>query len=262
MSIEPLRFVVVVSIWTALALPALVSGLAGRDFFGRVGGQPKGPRLPAMWGWFLMELPAMVTLPAIYLTGARLAGDHPLQSGGWAAGDLLVAAWTAHYAHRTLLWPWLAQREGSPLPAVTCAAGFGFNVVNGLLFGWFLTRLADYPAGWFGDMRFVAGAAAMALGAAVNIWADYHLARLRHAAPGRAVLPASGPYRLVSCPNLMGEMLEWAGFALMCWSLPGLSFAIWTWANLIPRALWRHRWYHQQFENYPRNRRAVIPGLL
>ena len=59
-----------------------------------------------------------------------------------------------------------------------------------------------------------------------------------------------------------GEMLEWAGFALMSWSLPGLSFAIWTCANLIPRALWRHRWYHQQYGNYPRIRRAVIPGLL
>ncbi|MYE39127.1 MAG: hypothetical protein F4X27_02710 [Chloroflexi bacterium] len=33
-------------------------------------------------------------------------------------------------------------------------------------------------------------------------------------------------------------------------------------ASLIPRALWRHRWYHRQYGNYPRIRRAVIPGLL
>ena len=258
MSIGSAGFTVAVAIWTALALPALVSGLVGRDYFGRVGGQSLGPQIPARWGWFLMELPALATLPAIYLTGTRLTGGN----GWWGVSDLLVGVWATHYAHRTLIWPWLVQRKGSRMPAVTCAAGFGFNIVNGLLFGWFLTRLASYPDDWFGDVRFVAGAAAMTLGAAVNIWADYHLSRLRNATPGRAVLPVNGPYRLVSCPNLMGEMLEWAGFALMSWSLPGLSFAIWTWANLIPRALWRHRWYQQQFDNYPSNRRAFIPGLL
>lgn len=40
-------------------------------------------------------------------------------------------------------------------------------------------------------------------------------------------MPTSDPIRLVSCPNLMEEMLEWAGFELMSWSLPWLSFAIW-----------------------------------
>ena len=77
MSMEPAGFAVIVSIWTALALPALVCGLAGRDFFGRVGGQPKGPRLPAMWGWFLMELPALATLPAIYLSWGPPGGRPP-----------------------------------------------------------------------------------------------------------------------------------------------------------------------------------------
>lgn len=44
--------------------------------------------------------------------------------------------------------------------------------------------------------------------------------------------------------------------------LPALAFALWTAANLIPRALWRHRWYRQTFSDYPPSRRAVIPGVL
>ena len=48
----------------------------------------------------------------------------------------------------------------------------------------------------------------------------------------------------------------------MSWSLPGLAFALWTAANLIPRAVWRHRWYREKFSGYPPRRRAVIPGLL
>ena len=44
--------------------------------------------------------------------------------------------------------------------------------------------------------------------------------------------------------------------------LPALAFALWTAANLIPRALWRHRWYRRTFPDYPPSRRAVIPGVL
>ena len=57
--------------------------------------------------------------------------------------NLLVAAWVVHYAHRTLVWPWIVPRYSRPMPVVTCASGFIFNVINGLLNGWFL----GYAAG-------------------------------------------------------------------------------------------------------------------
>jgi 3-oxo-5-alpha-steroid 4-dehydrogenase 1 len=46
------------------------------------------------------------------------------------------------------------------------------------------------------------------------------------------------------------------------WSLAGLSFALWTFANLVPRALSNHRWYKEQFPDYPKNRKAILPFLL
>ena len=252
MSPEPFGFSPIVIAWTVLALIPPAIWRWGRDFSGRLGGQPGGPRIAASWGWFLMELPALAVLPGMYLTWG----------GRQVVGNVLVGLWAAHYAHRTLLWPWLVPRHSRPMPVATCAAGFVFNIVNGLLMGWFLTRLADYPEDWLGDGRFVVGAAAMLSGAALNIWADYHLATLRKGSPGRNVMPCAGAFRLVSCPNLAGEILEWTGFALMSWSLPGLSFAIWTAANLVPRALWRRNWYRKQFDDYPGSRRALVPGLL
>ncbi len=36
--------------------------------------------------------------------------------------------------------------------------------------------------------------------------------------------------------NYLGEMLEWAGWALATWSLAGSAFALFTLANLLPRA--------------------------
>jgi 3-oxo-5-alpha-steroid 4-dehydrogenase 1 len=32
-------------------------------------------------------------------------------------------------------------------------------------------------------------------------------------------------------------------------------------ANLIPRAISTHRWYHEKFPDYPADRRVLIPGV-
>ena len=57
-------------------------------------------------------------------------------------------------------------------------------------------------------------------------------------------------------------MLQWVGFAVAAWSLPAAAFAIYTAANLVPRALSSHGWYREQFPDYPAGRRAVVPGIL
>ena len=129
---------------------------------------------------------------------------------------------------------------------------------NGLLSG---IRSRLFIREWLLDVRFIAGAAAFLLGAALNVTSDYRLAQLRRQQQGRYLIAQGGAFRFLSSPNLTGEMVEWIGFALMAWSLPALAFALWTAANLIPRALWRHRWYRRTFPNYPPCRRALIPGV-
>ena len=44
-------------------------------------------------------------------------------------------------------------------------------------------------------------------------------------------------------------------------ALAGWAFAVFTIANLAPRALTHHKWYRAQFPDYPPERRALIPGL-
>jgi 3-oxo-5-alpha-steroid 4-dehydrogenase 1 len=60
----------------------------------------------------------------------------------------------------------------------------------------------------------------------------------------------------------LGEMLEWTGWALATWSPAGFAFALYTVANLAPRAVDHHAWYHQQFPEYPAKRRALIPYVI
>lgn len=245
-------FDLIVLIWMALAVLVFIVSILGFDFIGRFGGKPIGPRIPSSWGWFIMEIPALTILPFVYIS----------QDNRHVVGDVLILAWVAHYTHRTLIWPWIVQRRSAPVPLITSFSGIGFNVVNGLLLGWFLTEIADYPEHWFSDPRFYVGALTFLFGAGLNIASDYRLAALRRASSEHYIIPHGGAFRFLSSPNLVGEMIEWIGFALMMWSLPGLAFVIWTLANLVPRALWRHRWYQRTFEDYPKDRRAIVPGLI
>ncbi len=245
-------FIPIVAAWAALSVPALIIGVARIDIFARVGGKSIGPCIPSRWGWFIMELPALMVFPAIYFTSA----DRQLTT------DILVAAWLLHYLHRTLMWPWIVPRKGSPMPVITMTTGFTFNIINGLLLAWFITTIADYTADWLSDPRFITGAVLFLTGATLNIHSEYHLTRLRKKNPDKYILPQGGTFRFISSPHLTGEIIEWLGFALMTCSPAALAFALWTAANLIPRALWRHHWYQSKFDDYPKERRALIPGVL
>ncbi len=98
-------------------------------------------------------------------------------------------------------------------------------------------------------------------GFVINRGADAALRRLRQPGDGGYRVPRGGLYRWISCPNYLGEILVWCGWALATWSLPGLAFALFTAANLAPRARAHHRWYREHFPDYPAERKALVPRL-
>jgi steroid 5-alpha reductase family enzyme len=135
--------------------------------------------------------------------------------------------------------------------------------VNGYLNGrWLFSLSPERPAAWLTSGPFMLGVLLFAVGYAVHVLADRELRRLRRQSGGAYVVPRGPLFRLVSCPNYMGELIEWTGWALATWCLPGLVFALWTAANLVPRALSHHVWYRANFADYPRARRAIVPYLL
>lgn len=252
MSFPWLTFNEITAIWALLAIPTLAIFLVGWDPVGRMGGKGPGKRVDCRWGWFLVEVPCLVTFPVVYL----MSGNFHL------VGNIVLILWLAHYLHRTLVWPWLVQKRTATVSLTFCSTAVGFNLINGGLLGWFMAYAGDYANQWLSDPRFIAGLALMVGGAALNIWADYRLLHLRRAHEGQRVLPHGGAFDRVTCPNLAGEIIEWIGFALLTWSLPGLAFALWTIANLLPRALWRRNWYRENFSDYPEQRPALFPGVI
>ena len=239
---------VLVYAWFAIAAVTVVALRFVSAPYGRHMRAGWGPSIASRTGWIAMETPAALVLPVCFVV-------HPPAT---AVPYAMLALWEMHYVYCAFVFP-LRIRSAKPMPLSIAAMGAVFNVVNGYLNGRWLTVFGRYDGI---DARFVAGAAVMLAGFAINLRADATLRALR--APGETgyKIPEGGLYRYVSCPNYLGEIVEWFGWALLTWSLAGLSFAVWTAANLAPRALTHHRWYRERFTDYPAARRALIPFVL
>lgn len=240
--------------WIALALLLVPVQLRIAAPYGRHARPGWGPDMPSRLGWIVMEVvPLLVFVPLF------LAGGTDKTAAMW----VFFTLWVGHYVQRGLVFPFRLRTTGKRVPLLIIASGVLFNAVNAGLNGLYLGWLAaPYPEAWLGDPRFVVGLGLFLAGAAINIRADDRLIALRRPGAPDYTVPRGGLFEFVSCPNHFGEIVEWAGFALMCWNLPALGFAVWTAANLIPRALSHHRWYRRRFADYPARRRAVIPFIL
>ncbi len=240
--------------WIALALLLVPAQLKITAPYGRHTSDRWGWVIPYRTGWILMEIVSPLTFASFFLLG-----ENTVTTPMWT----MFALWAGHYLNRSLIYPMRAKMAGKKVPIAIVASAIFFNIVNGGMNGYYLGNLADsYSNDWFSTPYFIIGMGCFLAGAYINIQSDNILLKLRKPGETGYKIPEGGLFRYVSCPNLFGEIIEWAGFAILCWNLPALSFAIWTAANLIPRALSHHRWYREKFENYPAERKAVIPGLL
>jgi steroid 5-alpha reductase family enzyme len=140
--------------------------------------------------------------------------------------------------------------------------GVAFNTLNAWINARWVSHLGTYETTWLLDPRFLIGVAVFAWGMAINLRSDSLLRRLRKPGETGYKIPHGGLYRWVSCPNYLGEIIEWIGWAIATWSVAGLAFAVYTAANVGPRALSHHRWYRERFEDYPEERKALIPFVL
>ncbi len=219
--------------------------------YGRHRREGFGPSLPVKISWLLMEAPAVVAFAwGFVAAGASTA----------PAALLLLVAWQTHYVHRSFVYPLrIAGGQGRTSPLLITALGASFNSLNGLANGF----AAGAKVGFGQPLLFALGAVLFVAGLGINIHHDNLLLRLRRERVGADYqVPQGGLFRLVSCPNYLGELIEWLGFLAMSQSLASLAFCLYAAANLGPRALSHHRWYKAHFPDYPSRRRALLPFLL
>ena len=221
--------------------------------YGRHSTSKWGPTISNKWGWLLMELPVLLVLWYFIFSAIK-----NIDTASW----LMILLFSFHYFNRVFIFPFRLRTAGKKMPLLIVLSAVFFNLVNGFSFGYYFTNFAAYPNDWFTDARFITGIILFFAGIYINWKADTVLIHLRKPGETGYKIPHGWLFEKISCPNLFGEILEWSGFALLCWNLPALTFFIWTAANLIPRAVSHHKWYKEKFSDYPAKRKAIIPGIL
>lgn len=204
-------------------------------------------------GWIIMETPILIAVIYFYWTGKNSIN----------ASSVIVGAFVFHYIHRALIFPHRLKVKGKTIPVSMVLTTMIFYTINGYLVGHYFGSLKEYSLDWLQDPRFIIGMTLFVAGFIINVSSDNILINLRKPGESGYKIPEGGLFKFVSCPNFFGEIVEWIGFAIMSWSLPGLVYAAWVALTLFSTGLGTHRWYLDNFgEDYPKERKAVIPGLI
>ncbi|NOQ75225.1 MAG: DUF1295 domain-containing protein [Crocinitomix sp.] len=254
MSLETLE--ICAFIWLAIAIAVHVTMFFVTAPFGRHTSTNWGPMVNNKLGWVIMELPSLGIM--VYFL---FFGTYSFQSFVW----ILFACWIFHYLNRTFIYPFRIKATDKKMPLFIVLNAILFNCVNAGLNGYFLAELANpavYGMDWITAPHFIVGATFFIVGLSINWKADHILINLRKPGETGYKIPKGFLFDYISSPNLFGEILEWSGFALMAWNLPALTFMVWTFANLVPRAKNHHDWYRSKFEDYPKRRKAVFPYIF
>jgi 3-oxo-5-alpha-steroid 4-dehydrogenase 1 len=251
----------VLAIAFGFAAFVIVGGLFAQSPYGRFASNKVGFNLNPKLGWWLMELPATVVFAVFYLSGPDRFEPVPL---------VLAAIWLLHYGNRGWFFPLSIRQvpgKTSSFNVSVVAAGVFVTAMHGYLNGAFFSNDYNnqYGTAWLTDPRFLIGLVVYLCGFALLVRSEAIVRNLRDKNnPGAAEyrIPHGAGFRFVSSPAYLGELIAWAGFALLTWSLAGVVIFLITAGNLVPRAFATHRWYREKFADYPANRKALIPGMI
>ena len=240
----------------------VVAALFIQTPYGRFAEDRWGLQLDPRVGWWLMELPASLTFPYFYLKGPNAGEPFPI---------FIAFVWACHYANRGWIMSALMRvPKGS-------TSSFSLMVV---MVGWVVTSLHGYlnatwasslmpVTGWeaFGTPAFIVGVGLYYSGLMFNLHSDHVVRTLRtkdEVAGGEKVyrIPKGGLFRYVTNAPYFTELWLWIGFAIFTGGPGGIFIFAISVANLLPRAFATHRWYVERFDDYPSERKILIPFLL
>jgi 3-oxo-5-alpha-steroid 4-dehydrogenase 1 len=222
--------------------------------YGRHAKTTWGPTIDNRLGWLIMESPSSLVFLLCWFLGGQPTRPAEL---------LFLVLWQLHYAHRAFIYPFRLDDNKKRMPIVVMSMALLFTTANAYLNGrWLYSLSPTRNTIAITEPHVLIGAAIFLVGYAINQHADWVLLHLRKPGETGYKIPHGGLYRWITCPNYFGEMIEWFGFAICTMSFPALVFALWTVANLLPRARSHHLWYQKTFPDYPPTRKALIPGIF
>lgn len=230
-------FLLVMSLTAVVVFIALFRINAG---YGMLINKKWGFEINNRLGWILMEAPVFIAMTILWALSERTFQPTCL---------VLFLIFQTHYFQRSFIFPFLLRGK-SKMPLSIVAMGVVFNTLNALMQGgwiFYLSPAGMYDLAWLYSPQFIVGIVLFFGGMAINIHSDKIIRNLRKPGDSGHYIPMGGAFRYVSSANYFGEFIEWTGFAVMTWSGAGAVFALWTFANLAPRASALYKAYETRF---------------
>ncbi len=199
-----------------------------------------GFAIPNKIGWILMESPVFIAMILLCVFSERSTSVVCL---------IFLILFEIHYFQRSFIFPFLIRGK-SVMPLSVILMGVVFNTLNALMQGGWIFYVAPenmYETSWLTTPQFIIGTVIFISGMIINIHSDYIIRHLRKPGDTKHYLPKKGMFKYVTSANYFGEFVEWCGFAILTWSLSGAVFALWTFANLAPRAAKIYDNYKKEF---------------
>jgi 3-oxo-5-alpha-steroid 4-dehydrogenase 1 len=245
-----------VTVGLCLSVLAFLGSMALSSPYGRFPSASFGAQLDPRWGWWGMEIMASIAFLYTYPLGTQASKPVPL---------IFAALYARHYLNRGWLFPLLMRPHpgARSFSVLVVACGVVVTTIHGYLNATWYGRYATFlDWDWFFSPCCLCGLILYEISFWSTIYCEHIMRCLRDGTGERYKIPRGFLFEYVSSPQYFTELLSFLGWTIMTWSPAGLVIFCISLANLVPRALQTHQWYREKFEDYPKNRKALIPFIL
>jgi len=248
----------------SIAALAVLGSLMVSSPYGRFASASYGVEMDPRWGWFFMELMATVSFIYFYIQGPLATRPVSL---------IFAGLYLIHYANRGFYFPFnirVHKGSNSSFSWLVIVSGIIVTSLHGYLNAQWYSRFAEFlDWDWMCSPTCIVGLVLYEVGFWATIRCEYIMRHLRDGdsdsnsftPAARYKIPRGFLFEYVSSPQYFTELIAFFGWAVMTWNPAGAVIFCISAANLVPRAVQTQAWYKNKFDNYPPERKILIPFL-
>eukprot|EP00163_Fabomonas_tropica_P006207 TRINITY_DN157_c0_g1_i16.p1 TRINITY_DN157_c0_g1~~TRINITY_DN157_c0_g1_i16.p1 ORF type:complete len:196 (-),score=23.83 TRINITY_DN157_c0_g1_i16:323-910(-) len=195
----------------------------------------------------------------MYLRPALFYGAHAHRIPVQPVQTIAMWCWCGHYLKRILETIFVHRFSHNTMPVFNLFKNCGYYWGFAFLVAYFVNH-PQYQA--VAPVYANLGLLLFLLSELCNFIVHVQLRNLRPPGSRHRAIPYGVLFNWVSCPNYTAEICAWIGFGILTGSWAVYLFMLAGAGQMIIWAQGKHANYRRQFEDYPRNRTAIIPFLL
>lgn len=206
-----------------------------------------------------MEIMATVSFGFFYFQGPNYFKPVPL---------FFALHYAMHYSNRGWFFPLhikVAPRTKSSFSITVALTGVFVTSMHGYLNALWYSKFCNYLEwNWLQTPTCIFGLVLYHISFWSTIYSEHIMRNLRKDLKPdqpRYIIPYGFLFQYVTSPQYFTELTGFLGWTIMTWSPAGVFIFLISCANLIPRAIATHKWYLEKFDDYPKDRRILIPFL-